>query len=174
LDPNHLHLGSLSLRQPRESLMADTQKLARELANLDDVDWFAVLTEAQAQRRDKFGPDGSGEEPHAAISRDDFATWMAQRHLASDPDIREVIYLPFNAPQNVVRFLEINVLLNISDEGKIEPVDFSPDINQLNFQVLVADITPTQWERIEAKQLSLPSGWDLRDCRMLGRDSKHE
>jgi len=64
--------------------------------------------------------------------------------------------------------------LNISDEGKIEPVDFSPDINQLNFQVLVADITPTQWERIKAKQLSLPSGWDLRDCRMLGRDSKHE
>jgi hypothetical protein len=152
--------------------MADTQKLARELANLDDGDWFTVLTDAQAQRRDKHEQESSGQEPQPGVSNEQFAKWIAQRHLASDPDIREVIYLPSNAPEKEIRLLETNVLLNVSEEEKVGAVDFSPDINQLNFRVLVADITPRQWENIKSKKLALPEGWDLKDYILFKRNKQ--
>jgi hypothetical protein len=152
--------------------MADTQKLARELASLDDVDWFTVLTEAQAQRRTRNERESSDQEPEPGISPERFAKWMAQRHVISDPDIREVIYLPSNAPDNEIRLLEVNVLLKVGDDERVEPIDFSPDINGVNFAVLVADITPGQWQGIREGKLPLPAGWDLKGYRTFRLNQK--
>ena len=152
--------------------MSKRQELVRELAALDDIDWFSVLSEARDQRKDKSEQQATYEEPRPGISRDQFAQWIAYRHYSSDPGIQEVIYLPSGAPEHEIRFIEVNALLTTPQVGRVESVDFSPTIDGLNFRVLVADVTPDEWQRIQDKKLLLPEGWDLKDCRKLGRIKK--
>ena len=98
--------------------------------------------------------------PH--MTRDEFARWIALKHLAVDPEIREIHYLPANAPLREVRLLEVNARLAVpSLPGSVEPVDFMPDIDGLDFSLLVADVTPEEWEAIRQRELPLPEGWVL-------------
>lgn len=149
--------------------MADTEKLAQALVDLDDVDWFTVLETAQSKRRVKYDNGILDQDPKPGATAAEFAAWMARCHLATDPGIREIIYLPANAPKNEIRLLELNVLLSVPEADSIQPVDFSPDIGGLDFRVVVADITPAQWQAIQAKQLPLPDGWDLTGYRRIGK-----
>ena len=80
--------------------------------------------------------------------------------------------MPSGAPEHEIRFIEVNALLTTPQVGRVESVDFSPTIDGLNFRVLVADVTPDEWQRIQDKKLLLPEGWDLKDCRKLGRIKK--
>ena len=142
--------------------MARREKLVQELAGLDDPDWFAVIGDAQRQRRAKDEKQAAKKpDPKPGVSPEQFAAWIAQRHFASDPSISEIIYLPANAPKNEIRLLEINVLLNVFHLETVEPVDFSPDVGGLEFRVLVADITSEQWEMIREQTIKLPNGWSL-------------
>ncbi len=96
------------------------------------------------------------------MSRDDFAHWIAMKHLAIDPEIREVHYLPTNAASREVRLLEVNARLALPNSlGPVEPVDFMPDIDGLDFTLLVADVTPEEWEAVRRGELPLPDGWVL-------------
>jgi hypothetical protein len=105
------------------------------------------------------------------MSRDEFGRWVALKHLAIDPEIREVHYLPTNAAPREVRLLEVNGRLAVSGSvGPVEPVDFMPDVNGLDFTLLVADVTPEEWEAIRRQELSLPDGWVVDDhTRTFGR-----
>jgi hypothetical protein len=99
-----------------------------------------------------------------------FARWLACRHMSVDPSINQVVYLASEAPPREIRLLEINSQMNALDTDPIEPLDFSPDIAELPFTVFVADITPSQWERILAEAgAMLPFGWKLRDHRIYSR-----
>ena len=91
--------------------------------------------------------------------------------MAIDPEIREIHYLPANAPLREVRLLEVNARLAVpSSLGPVEPVDFMPDLDGLDFTLLVADITPEEWEAIRRRQLSLPEGWVLDEqAQTFGR-----
>jgi hypothetical protein len=105
------------------------------------------------------------------MSRDDFAQWVAQKHLAIDPEIREIHYLPTNAASREVRLLEVNTRLAMPHAlGPVEPVDFMPDIDGLDFILLVADVSPEEWEAIRRQELGLPDGWVLDEhSRSFGR-----
>ena len=107
--------------------------------------------------------------PH--MTRDEFVRWIALKHLAIDPEIREIHYLPANAPPREVRLLEVNARLAVpSPLGPVEPVDFMPDIHGLEFTLLVADVTPEEWEAIGRGELPLPDGWVLDEqAQMIGR-----
>ena len=105
------------------------------------------------------------------MNRDDFARWIAIKHLAIDPEIREVHYLPTNAASREVRLLEVNARLALPNSlGPVEPVDFMPNIDGLDFTLLVADVTPEEWEAIRRRELALPDGWVLDEhARTFGR-----
>ncbi len=149
--------------------MADKTKLVQELASLETPDWFAVLDEAKNVRRDRLQKELEDQDPKPGMSRDQFAQWIARRHLAADPGLSDVLYLPANAPPDEVRLLEINTLLSVPDKpGPIERFDFGPDIPGLTFVVLVADITPDQWTAVQSNRLALPAGWTLDGCRKIG------
>ena len=149
--------------------MADTTKLVQELASLETPDWFAVLDEAKNIRRDRLQKELGDQDPRPGISRDQFAQWIARRHLAADPGISDVLYLHTNAPPNEVRLLEINTLLSVPEKSQpIEAFDFGPDIDGLPFVVLVADITPDQWRAVQSNVLALPAGWSLDECLKIG------
>jgi hypothetical protein len=100
--------------------------------------------------------------PENQFNRDSMARSYATRHLKTDPGIRAVYYLPAGAPQREIRFLEINELIADRDKYPLEPIDFGVDIGGAEgHTLLVLDVTPTQWEKINKKELQLPKGWSF-------------
>ncbi len=100
------------------------------------------------------------------FNRDQMAQWYADQHLKTDPGILGVYYLPANASDREIRFVEINELIGDRNDDSLQPIDFGVDMGTLMaHKLLVLDVTPDQWQRIENDQLALPSGWSLTDAR---------
>ena len=100
--------------------------------------------------------------PATQFDRDATASWYAQQHLKTDPGIRSVYYLPTNAPDREIRFIEINELLADRNDDALEPVEFGVDTGMESaHQLFVLDVTPGQWDRIRQSLLPLPQGWSL-------------
>ena len=107
-----------------------------------------------------------------AFYREEIAQWYAQQHLKVDDGITEVIYLPTNAREREVRFLEINKdMLDAND--RLEPISFGVDMGVGNEHVLwVIDITPEQYQRIQQATLPLPATWSLDSAIRFTRRSR--
>jgi hypothetical protein len=85
-----------------------------------------------------------------------------------DNGVMRILHLPTNAPPREIRFLEVNRM--ISEMTPPEPIDFGVDIDGENPHTLyVLDVTPAQWEAIQARTMPLPAGWTLDDSQELGR-----
>jgi hypothetical protein len=96
------------------------------------------------------------------FDRDNTARYYAKQHLKTDPGIQEIYYLPTNAPEREIRFVEINNLIVNRDKDPIEPIDFGVDMgSDTAHQLMIVDITPAQWEKIQKNELRLPKGWSL-------------
>lgn len=98
------------------------------------------------------------------FNRDQVARHYAMRHTRTDPDIQEVIYLPDDAPEREIRFIEVNSKLTDMTDDWLEPMDFGVDRDTDNFHTLfILDVTPDQWRRILDHELALPVGWSLEN-----------
>ena len=106
----------------------------------------------------------------AQSDRDGLARWYASEHLKTDPGVRAIYYLPTNAPEREIRFVEVNELIAERDDDSLEPFDFGVDIgSETEHKLYVLDVTPSQWGRLSQSLLALPSGWELRDAEVIGR-----
>jgi hypothetical protein len=143
----------------------DREELIQALAQLDLATLEEVVTNAY-QRRGNI-PTDEEPRPDDGATRGQVARWLAIRHLATDAALERVIYLPANAPDNEIRLLEVNRLLNPPDDA-IEPLEFTP-VWDLPYRVFVADITSDQWDRLRQNPGVLPPGWDLRDSQVILR-----
>lgn len=108
------------------------------------------------------------------FDRDAMARWYAQRHLKTDTGIRSVYYLPKQASEREIRFLEVNDLIVERGKNPLEPIDFGVDIgSETAHSLFVLDVTPSQWDRIRTNALHLPPGWTLDGATVFARQS-HE
>lgn len=104
--------------------------------------------------------------PAIQFDRDELADWYASQHLQTDPGITDVYYLPVNAPERDIRFVEINKLMFERSDDGLEPIDFGVDFGRESaHKLLVLDVTPGQWERIRNNKLKLPESWSLENAR---------
>jgi hypothetical protein len=104
------------------------------------------------------------------FNRDSMAHWYAVRHLKTDPGIREVYYLPTGAPEREIRFIEINDMIAERDKYPLEPIDFGVDVrSEEGHTLMVLDVTPAQWERINKNELPLPKDWSLDGAPSFSR-----
>jgi hypothetical protein len=104
------------------------------------------------------------------LDRDTLARSYAERHLKTDPGIRVVYYLPTNAPDREIRFLEVNEMIAERDNDPVEPIDFGLDVGRSDvFNLMVLDVTPAQWEKINKKKLQLPKSWTLKGAIHFSR-----
>ena len=102
-----------------------------------------------------------------AFDRDGHAKWYARRHMETDDGVVRILDLPKAAPAREIRFLEVNAMIS---ETPPEPIDFGVNVRGPNAHTLyVLDVTPTQWEAIQAGKLNLPTGWSLDGSQELGR-----
>jgi hypothetical protein len=107
--------------------------------------------------------------PATLFDRDSMAQWYANEHIKTDPGVRSVYYLPTNAPEREIRFIEINDLIGDQNDDALEPIDFGVDRGmETEHALLVLDVTPNQWNRISQSSLRLPPGWSLENARQLG------
>jgi len=103
--------------------------------------------------------------PTTQFDRNAMAYWYAKEHLKTDPGIRSVYYLPANAPEREIRFIEVNELIGDRDDDVLEPIDFGVDTGtDQEHRLFVLDVTPSQWDRIRQSSLRLPQGWSLQDA----------
>lgn len=103
------------------------------------------------------------------FDRDSLAQWYAKSHLETDPGIDRVLYLPNEAPDREIRFVEINKMIGDRTDDSLEPIDFGIDTGTENAHtLLVLDVTPAQWERIRSHQLPLPHDWSLDKALEFG------
>lgn len=78
-------------------------------------------------------------------------------------------YLPANAGDREIRLLEVNRLLGDRNDEALEPIDFGVDTGQDSaHKLLVLDVTPEQWERIQKQELALPANWSLESAVHYG------
>src|SRR3954469_18070672 len=106
--------------------------------------------------------------PAAVFNRDSMAWVYAKRHKETDPAIREIHYLPTGAPPKEIRLVEVNEA--ITGTASPEPIDFGVDAGSANeHKLIVFDVTPEQWEEIQAGTLELPPGWVLKDSQEISR-----
>jgi hypothetical protein len=99
------------------------------------------------------------------FDRDEMAGWYAQEHLKTDPGIVAVHYLPKEAGPREIRLVEVNRLMGSRTDASLEPIDFGVDMGKETKHLLVVlDVTPDQWERIERGDLGLPGSWSLEDA----------
>ena len=99
------------------------------------------------------------------FDRDSWARWYAQEHLRTDPGVGPIFYLPSNAPEREIRFVEVNNLLAERSDNSLDPIDFGIDAGtETAHQLFVLDVTPQQWDRIQTASIQLPSGWSLADA----------
>jgi hypothetical protein len=104
----------------------------------------------------------------AILDRDAMARWYAKQHLLTDPGIQKVYYLKKGAPDREIRFIEINKLIAEMNDDALEPIDFGVDTGaESEHKLLVLDVTPAQWDRIQQGALALPRGWSLQDATPL-------
>ena len=100
--------------------------------------------------------------PATQFNRNEIAAWYAEQHLRTDPGIVAVYYLPANASEREIRFIEINKLIGDRNDAALEPIDFGFKMGtDAAHKLFVLDVTPDQWERIQANELQLPGNWSL-------------
>jgi len=96
------------------------------------------------------------------FDRDAMARCYAKRHQETDPGLVCVYYLPTNAPDREIRFIEVNQLIADREDKTLEPLDFGVDSGtETAHKLLVLDVTPGQWDRILEGSLPLPCDWSL-------------
>ena len=93
------------------------------------------------------------------------ADWYAKEHIKTDPGIAAVYYLPTNADEREIRFIEVNNLIGDRTDVALEPIDFGIDRGlETEHKLTILDVTPEQWKRIKTGELGLPGNWSLADA----------
>ena len=131
------------------------------LANLPQHEYAELIRQVGELRRQKTECEAQQHMPPKGLSKEEFARWIAHQHFAIDEGIKRILYLPTGAPAKEIRLLEANALASLPENAPVEAVDFMPDIEGVDYTLLVADVTPGQFEDIVNHQLPLPAEWQL-------------
>lgn len=109
----------------------------------------------------------------APFDRDRLATWYAMRHLSVDDAIRDVFYLPTDAPDREIRLVEVVDDGVPAETDPLVPVDFGVDIgSDGEHSLLVIDVSVEDWERVKTGDLALPAGWRIDGARPTRKRSR--
>jgi hypothetical protein len=150
--------------------MVDPHQLAQQAGSLDDRQWRVFLDDLSRARSER-GRSTVDELPRDPTSRDQVAAWIARKHLAVDPGITDILYLPSDSPEREIRLIEANSLLTGSAGEEVTPIDFGLNVEGLSFKLLVLDVTPDQWKEIVEGKSQLPPGWILAGNQRFGYPS---
>jgi len=126
----------------------------------DYLDRLDIDSRSRRQHAQTLDPPRSG-------NRDEIAGWVAKSHFVADGSVREIWYLPHEAPPGEIRLLEVSDRL--VSNGAVDAMEFGLDLENAQFQLLVADLSSDQLEQIKQDESLLPKGWSLVDHQVFRR-----
>lgn len=96
-------------------------------------------------------------------TKDQVAKDLALWHFQVEPDLVRVVRLVAEDeidPAEPIKLLEVNAATFAT--GSVEPFAFAPT-QSVPFPTVIAEVTPSEFQRIESGEIALPSGWSLSD-----------
>lgn len=106
---------------------------------------------------------------------DSQARHYAKTHYRSDAGVQEIYYLPSETPDRTIRFIEVNNLMAEMRDDCLEPFELTADRgSHTEHHISILDVTPAQWDRINARQITLPEGWALGAANLIEKPAFNE
>lgn len=147
----------------------DYLKLRPDVREMDEEDYFQFLDDIDDAARERNRRPEPPDEP-TSTQRDDVAAWVARKHLVTDPSIREVWYLPENAPEKDIRLLEVSERAPLNGES-VDTLAYGLALDKARYRLVIADVTGEQLEQIQKYVGDLPEGWSLENAKHWKRRS---
>jgi hypothetical protein len=92
---------------------------------------------------------------------------LIHEHFDLEPSLEKVIWInPEQAPE--IRLLEINA--ETFATGMVQSFYFPPS-DEIPYAMLIAEITPEEWQQVLLKKLPLPEGWTLDNYKVYSRET---
>ena len=110
------------------------------------------------------------DERHELMAASDtvtkeFVESLAQLHFEADDGIEQIIWVR-SGDEKEIRLIEVNRTALPSES--IQVFRFAPS-EDVPFPIFIADVRPTEWERIQSGDIPLPEGWSLEEAREFRR-----
>ena len=103
-------------------------------------------------------------------TKEESAKELAEAHASSEPELKRVIrFLAASGEESTaepIKLLEVNAATVTT--GSVELFAFAPS-KLVPYPVVIAEVTPDEYERIEQGKIALPKGWSLENMREIFR-----
>ena len=83
---------------------------------------------------------------------------LLDRHFNLEPGIQR-IFVYSQPDEELVRLIEVNE--NTIPSGSVMPFAFSAT-QEVPFTILMADVTPKEWDDIQHGNIKIPDGWPTK------------
>ncbi|TEU21876.1 MAG: response regulator [Anaerolineales bacterium] len=144
------------------------ENLVRKREFDDDADFRESYLRGLYQRIRRYRQ--RQDERHKLIAASDtvteeFVESLAQLHFEADDEIEQIIWVR-SGEEKQIRLIEVNRTALPSES--IQAFRFAPS-KDVPFPIFIADVRPTEWERIQSRDIPLPEGWSLEEARVFHR-----
>jgi CheY-like chemotaxis protein len=96
---------------------------------------------------------------------EDFVQRLAGLHFQIEQSIEQIVWVTIG-DEKEIRLIEVN--RTAPSTGSVEVFRFAPS-KDVPFPMLVADLTPNEWDKVQSGAIPLPEGWDLKSIRVFER-----
>ncbi len=106
--------------------------------------------------------------------KDQIATELIEHHFTVEPELTAVYRVlgpREDAADEPIKLLEVNASTPAS--ASVEIFGFAPT-REVPFPVQIAEITPSELERLQRDPAQLPTGWSLASARVFKRPQAAE
>lgn len=96
---------------------------------------------------------------------EEFVQSLVQLHFQADDGIEQIVWVKSDEERQI-RLIEINRTALPTES--VQAFRFAPS-EDVPFPIYIADVRPTEWERIQSGDIPLPEGWSLEGAQVLRR-----
>ena len=96
---------------------------------------------------------------------EEFVESLAQLHFEADDGIEQIIWLR-SGDEKEICLIEVNRTALPTES--IQVFRFAPS-EDVPFPIFIADVRPTEWDRIQSGDIPLPEGWALEEAQVFQR-----
>jgi len=95
----------------------------------------------------------------------DFVESLAKMHFEADEGVEQIVWFKSREGKEI-RLIEVNRTALPSDS--IQVFRFAPS-DEVPFPIFIADVRPSEWERVQSGDISLPEGWITENIEVFQR-----
>jgi len=96
---------------------------------------------------------------------EDFVESLSKLHFEADEGVEQIVWFRSREGKEI-RLIEVNRTALPSDS--IQVFRFAPS-DEVPFPMFIADVRPSEWERVQSGDISLPEGWNTEDIEVFQR-----